>query len=111
MKWKIEGVRTRWDRYKYAALVGLIGAGLLLWPSGEGRTPSAPAAESQSVRDLQSEMEEILGMMSGVGQVRVLLTEDSDGQRREDHGGKLEVVFSPAAWYNNVLKSLPRMNE
>ena len=34
MKLKAEGVRKIWDRYKYAALVALIGAGLLLWPSG-----------------------------------------------------------------------------
>ena len=29
MKGKTEGVRKLWDRYKYAALVVLIGAGLL----------------------------------------------------------------------------------
>ena len=90
MKWKTEGVRTLWDRYKYAALVGLIGAGLLLWPSGEAKTPAAPSAESVSVRDLQSEMEEILGTMSGVGQVRVLLTEESDGQRELAQDTELE---------------------
>ena len=38
MKGKTEGVRKLWDRYKYAAMVALIGAGLLLWPSGNGGT-------------------------------------------------------------------------
>ena len=32
MKEKTEGVQKIWNKYKYAALVALIGAGLLLWP-------------------------------------------------------------------------------
>lgn len=81
---KIEGVRKLWDRYKYAALVVLIGAGLLLWPSGNGSTKQNPLkqTEEQANGNLQAEMEDILGAMSGVGQVKVLLTVDSDGERQ-----------------------------
>ena len=38
------------------------------------------AAPVISDRDIQAEMEEILGVMSGVGQVRVMLTKESDGE-------------------------------
>ena len=80
---KAEGVRKLWDRYKYAALVVLIGAGLLLWPSGNGGTETVKSAETAiESRDIQSEMEEILGTISGVGQVRVMLTVDTDGERQ-----------------------------
>ena len=86
MKEKTEGVRKIWDRYKYAALVALIGAGLLLWPALGSRDapedPASPAQSSPDVRQLQQEMEDILGAMSGVGQVKVLLTLDSDGERQ-----------------------------
>ena len=82
---KIEGVRKAWDKYKYVALVALAGAVLLLWPEGGG---SAAAAESGSpdltaqVQDVETEMEDILSKISGVGQVQVMLTADSDGQRQ-----------------------------
>ena len=81
---KIEGVRKAWDKYKYVALVALAGAVLLLWPEGN----SGPAAERGSsgltaqVRDVETEMEDILSKISGVGQVQVMLTADSDGQRQ-----------------------------
>lgn len=83
--WKTEGVRKQWDRYKYAALVVLIGAGLLLWPSGKrdtGTSSVSAAAEETTAETIQAEMEEILGQISGVGQVRVMLTADTDGERQ-----------------------------
>lgn len=79
MKTKAEGVRKIWDRYKYAALVALIGAGLLLWPSGSPPVPAA--ADTVKEEGIQEQLEEILGTISGVGQVRVMLTLDSDGER------------------------------
>ena len=84
MTGKIEGVRKLWDRYKYAALVVLIGAGLLLWPSGKGGTETTLRQQSstEEARDIQAEMEDILGTISGVGQVKVMLTVDSDGERQ-----------------------------
>nr|WP_325212842.1 stage III sporulation protein AG [uncultured Oscillibacter sp.] len=90
MKEKTEGARKIWNKYKYAALVALIGAGLLLWP-GLGNGVSRPEREDQSAQtagsgwDLQAvqrEMEEILGAMDGVGQAKVMLTVDSDGERQ-----------------------------
>ena len=84
MTGKIEGVRKLWDRYKYAALVALIGAGLLLWPSGKGGTEKTLRQQNstEQTRDIQTEMEDILGTVSGVGQVKVMLTVDSDGERQ-----------------------------
>ncbi|MCI9332210.1 MAG: hypothetical protein HFG05_08565 [Oscillibacter sp.] len=90
MKEKTEGVQKIWNKYKYAALVALIGAGLLLWPGLSGgeeglrrEKPSAPASQSGwDLQTIQTEMEEILGAMDGVGQVKVMLTVDSDGERQ-----------------------------
>lgn len=82
---KLEGVRKLWDKYKFAALVALIGAGLLLWPSGSGgaqKAADAHRAETPESRDIQTEMAEILGTISGVGQVKVMLTVDTDGERQ-----------------------------
>ena len=86
MKEKTEGVRKIWDRYKYAALVVLIGVGLLLWPGlGERGTPAKSGQEERNCQDVQAiqkEMEEMLSAMSGVGQAKVMLTVDSDGERQ-----------------------------
>lgn len=85
MSEKTKGVRKLWDKYKFAALVALIGAGLLLWPSGSGgmrKTADVLQAETAESRDIQAEMEEILGTISGVGQVKVMLTVDTDGERQ-----------------------------
>ena len=89
---KAEGVRKQWEKYKYAVLVVLIGAGLLLWPSGGGDTKEKVIPEE--ARNIQAEMEEILGKISGVGEVRVMLTEDTDGERRLARN--MEVSGSPA---------------
>ena len=84
MKGKTEGVRKLWDRYKYVALVVLIGVGLLLWPSGTGDMEISMQKQSETVEEgnLETEIADILGVMSGVGQVRVMLTVDSDGERQ-----------------------------
>lgn len=89
MKEKTEGVRKIWSKYKYAALVALIGAGLLLWP-GLGSGETVPRLERKDrtaqggwdLGTIQTEMEEILGAMDGVGQVKVMLTVESDGERQ-----------------------------
>ena len=83
---KVEGVRKAWDKYKYVALVALAGAVLLLWPEGGGSSgPAAASGSGQQTleeRDVETEMEDILSKISGVGQVQVMLTADSDGQRQ-----------------------------
>ena len=48
---KTEGVRKLWDRYKYAALILLIGAGLLLWPGGSGHTAQTGQSEAPPAYD------------------------------------------------------------
>lgn len=96
MKWNVKGVRTLWDRYKYAALVVLIGAGLLLWPSGK-TAGEKQAAQTPENRDVQGEMEDILGTISGVGQVRVMLTQESDGQRQLAQDSELSYSGETAA--------------
>ena len=103
----VEGVRKIWDRYKYAILVALIGAGLLLWPGGglpgsedQDRADTGQAASENAereVRELQREMEEIIGTMSGVGQVRVMLTMDSDGERQLAQDSQLSYSGDTAA--------------
>ena len=84
MKQQREGARKLWNKYKYVALVVLIGVGLLLWPSGTTDTENfLPEQKAKTgSRDLETEMADILGTMSGVGQVRVMLTVDSDGERQ-----------------------------
>ena len=55
MKMKAEGVRKRWDKYKYAAAVALIGAVLLLWPSGSGDTPAtSDVPQKQHTMEMQT---------------------------------------------------------
>ena len=102
MKGKTEGVRKLWDKYKFVGLTVLIGVGLLLWPSGKkttgtsGRRPAATAPTAVE-QDLQADMEEILGTISGVGQVKVLLTVDSDGERQLAQNTELAYSGSTAA--------------
>ena len=92
MKMKAEGVRKIWDRYKYAALVALIGAGLLLWPGGERNSGGGLpiGQEKAEPPELQAQLEDILSTVSGVGQVRVLLTVESDGERQLAQDMELE---------------------
>ena len=101
MKAKHEGARKIWSKYKYAAIVALIGAGLLLWPAGSGilegtGTPAARDSQAGTL-ELQREMELILAEMSGVGQVKVLLTLDSDGERQLAQDVQLSYRGSTAA--------------
>ena len=81
----LEGAKKAWDKYKYVALVALVGAVLLLWPEGGGSSGQAAASgsgeQSPDARQVAEEMEDILSKISGVGQVQVLLTAESDGQR------------------------------
>ena len=99
-KQKIEGVQRIWEKYKFVALVALTGIVLLAWPSREeaengfsSQTVSAPQAQS----GLQEEMEEILGKIQGVGEVQVLLTVESDGERQLAQDSELSYSGSTAA--------------
>lgn len=83
MKENIKGVQKQWEKYKYVALVILAGVVLLLWPDSQEHRQLSPAAPTSPViLDIQQEMEEILGKIAGVGQVQVMLTMETDGERQ-----------------------------
>ena len=98
---KTEGVRKLWNRYKYAALILLIGAGLLLWPGGSGHTAQTGRSEAPlaytAAETLRRDLEETLGQIQGVGAVRVLLTVDTDGERQLAQNTELRYSGSAAA--------------
>ena len=102
MKTKTERMQKLWNKYKYAMLVALLGAGMLLWSGTSATEPQdreplpmeRPVDETAS---LQTRMEEILKTVAGVGEVRVLLTLDSDGERQLAQNTKLEYRGETAA--------------
>ena len=77
---KYKGVCEKWNRYKYVLVVVLAGMVLLLWPTGRA-APSVQERSAPAAAELQREMEQALSQIAGVGQVRVLLTLDTDGER------------------------------
>ena len=89
---KAEGVQKQWEKYKYAVLVVLIGAGLLLWPSGGGDTKAKEVPEGE--RTLQAEMAESLGKLNGGGAGGGRrrggggIWRASEGKRRKEPGGR-----------------------
>ena len=98
-KLKAEGVQRIWNKYKFAALVALAGV-VLLWPGGGKQAAESAwqAAEPAEVRqDLQADLEEVLGSIQGVGQVRVLLTLEADGERQLAEDSELSYSGSTAA--------------
>lgn len=74
---KLKGAVKQWQRYKYAAAAAVMGAALLLLPTGGGGETLRETPE----RDLERELEEILSAVSGVGEVKVLLSVESDGEK------------------------------
>lgn len=57
-----------------------LGAVLLLWPSG--KKSALPVEEKQAVTEIQEEMENILSKISGVGQLQLMLTVESDSEKQ-----------------------------
>ena len=68
--------------YKYVLIVAAAGVLCLLWPDGS-RTeePAAYPASAVDLEEIQSQMEEILGTIQGVGELRLMLTADTGTQR------------------------------
>lgn len=63
------GVKRLFDglgAVKYALIVAALGLVLLLWPSG---------AKTQTEAGAQQQLEQVLGRMEGVGEVRLILSE------------------------------------
>ncbi len=66
------------ERFKYPALILLLGLALILWPSRSKQEPDAKLPDTEPVtQSIEEKMEEILSSIDGAGQVRVLLTKRS----------------------------------
>ena len=96
-KRETKGVRGVWDKYKFAILVVVAGAVLLLWPGRKMVKNTASSAQAAEARHLETEMEEILSKIAGVGQVQVMLTEDADGEKQLAQDTKLSYSGSTKA--------------
>ena len=64
-------------KYKYTALLLLVGIGLMLLPIEHSEEPEADDPVMYVEEALQEQMEEVLSQVDGVGKVRVLLTLES----------------------------------
>ena len=76
--------RTFWEKGKFALPVLGLGVLLLLWPSGAGETKSTTSQETtagETMTQQQKEMERILARIEGAGELHLMLTLESDGER------------------------------
>jgi len=71
----LERIADLLKRYRYGALVLLIGLGLMLLPTSQKQSASVAAAGEPEVLPVAEELEQILGQIQGVGKVKVLLTQ------------------------------------
>lgn len=64
------------NKYKYIALILVVGVGLMLIPSGRDREEVAPIQNTPAIVQplLADELEEILSNIQGAGRVQVMLT-------------------------------------
>ncbi|MCI2058829.1 MAG: stage III sporulation protein AG [Oscillibacter sp.] len=87
-----------WNKYKYVALVVLLGVILLVWPSGKksGESQSAGVqagtAKTESLADTEKQMEEILSQIDGAGKLSLMLTVESSGG--EQYAQDTELSYS-----------------
>lgn len=66
-----------WKKYRYVLMVLLAGVILMVLPTGtEKKEPAQPVSVSQEP-SLQDSLTEILGQISGAGNVKVLLTQSA----------------------------------
>ena len=68
------------EKFRYPALVFLLGLALILWPARQKQpeaSASGPAPVESAPEDVEARMEEVLSCIDGAGQVRVLLTKQS----------------------------------
>lgn len=91
--------RSGWGvvkKYQYALLVALVGAVLLLIPSGEKPAETAAPEEGQQFRleELEKRLEQALGQIEGAGEVHAVLTLKSGSRQvlaqavdRDGNGG------------------------
>ncbi len=64
------------EKFKYPALILLLGLVLILWPTKQKQPepPEVPAQTEPSEEPVEARMERILSCIDGAGEVRVLLT-------------------------------------
>ena len=75
---KLRSIGKTLQKFKYPAIILLLGVFLLLWPAHPKQTSAELPAESAPPTaenpELAAQMEEILSTVAGAGRVRVLLT-------------------------------------
>lgn len=72
-----EKVKDLGKKYRYALLILLLGAVLMLFPTKSGKQQpiaTQPPGDMQTQPDIGQQLESILGQIQGAGKVRVMLT-------------------------------------
>ena len=70
-----KAIAQKLEKFKYPALILLLGLALILWPSKQKQPEEAPVPKlAESAPGVEEKMEEILSCIDGAGRVRVLLT-------------------------------------
>lgn len=80
---KVEKYAGILKKYKYAAIVLLIGLLFLCWPTGEKKsqdTSVSAAGAEETLRKTQAEMEKILSGIEGVGKLELMLTVEAGSE-------------------------------
>ena len=108
-----KGLRALWERNKFVLLVIAAGAALLLLPArpggsgaaGESSAAAGEEADAFQVEALEKRMEEALSRITGVGEVRVVLTLQSSPRRilAQDTQSPVEADSTHAALTTVVL--------
>ncbi len=85
LKNALDKIKLKLSEHKYVALILLVGLILLLLPTSTEKSTDPPATQPEATApdaaDAERRLEEILSLIDGAGQVRVLLTLKSDGER------------------------------
>ena len=73
---KAKAIVQKLEKFKYPALILLLGLTLILWPSRKQPPEAQPVQEraAEAAENIDARMEAILSCIDGAGQVRVLLT-------------------------------------
>ena len=70
-----KAIAQKLEKFKYPALILLLGLVLILWPTKQKQPEEVPVPEqAERAPSIEEEMEEILSCIDGAGKVRVLLT-------------------------------------
>ena len=117
-------------KYKYAALVFVIGIGILLLPIGKTdkkaaeTTTAAERSDDVYVRELEERLSSLLSQISGAGEVRVMLTlqtgsrteyqtdtqvsSETDGTEKRSSEERKTVILSEGSAYDKAAVSAVR---